>query len=342
MTRPLPLFSPRSPAPRRARRRTLAALALLLGAGPLPAAAASGEIEVPAWLRPHVGDGAGQIAPVVLARARALHARKLRSGETRNPCYMAMDATRPGYTPAGRPNPRFYILCEARHAFRAVSAGHGSGRDLGAADFSNGRRCAANFGNASGSNLTTGGDYLTAETHTTFKGYYPESDGQLAALTRAFVQFDGEGATANARARQIGGHAAVLVRAACRMKDAASPYANDEGYVPVGRLVTYAQGRSNGCTSWTPEDARAIVALVHQDPATLYIYPAAADIAAVRRWVSAGAPRGPRAPYWNASCLHEIGAPRFWSQAELGPVIAGFAQDHPPRPYRPLPICASR
>lgn len=319
------------------------AAALVIGAtGTQPAQAASGVQQLPGWLRAHVGTGEGRIAPVVLQRARALYAEKRATGEVSNPCYMAMDATRPSYTAQGRSDPRFYIICEATRSFSAVSAGHGAGRDLGQlADFSNGRRCAANFGNASDSNLTTGGAYLTAETRTTFRGYYKQG-GKLEALTRAFVQFDGEGATANARKRQIGGHAAVLVRAACRLKDPASPYANDAGYVPVGRLVTYAQGRSNGCTSWSPDDARRIFSILRDDPTTLYIYPEAADIARARGAVGSDGQAAKGAPYWNASCLNEIGTPRFWSEARLGPAIRLYAQTHPRGPARPLPICPGR
>ena len=59
--------------------------------------------------------------------------------------------------------------------------------------------------------LTTGGAYMTGEVITSFKGYY-RSAGKDAALIRSFVQFDGEGDTANARLREIGGHASVLLR----------------------------------------------------------------------------------------------------------------------------------
>ena len=58
------------------------------------------------------------------------------------------------------------------------------------------------------SQLTTGGPYVTAEIRTSFKGYYRTSGGKLVALMRSFVQFDGEGDTANARPRAIGGHPA--------------------------------------------------------------------------------------------------------------------------------------
>ena len=64
--------------------------------------------EIPAWLKAHAGDGEGQIAPVVLQRARALYLQKVSEGAVKNPCYFAMDATRPaGF---GR---RFYMICEA-------------------------------------------------------------------------------------------------------------------------------------------------------------------------------------------------------------------------------------
>ncbi len=49
-------------------------------------ASPAGQPGVPAWLAAHVGEGDGQIAPVVLARARALYQRK----GVRNPCYFAL------------------------------------------------------------------------------------------------------------------------------------------------------------------------------------------------------------------------------------------------------------
>src|SRR6186713_1114824 len=60
------------------------------------------------WLQAHVGEGEGQIAPVVLQRARALYLKKMGEGAVNNSCYFAMDAKRPGGF--GRP---FYVICEA-------------------------------------------------------------------------------------------------------------------------------------------------------------------------------------------------------------------------------------
>ena len=244
----------------------LAVLTALAGASP---SFSAGQPGVPAWLQAHVGEGEGQIAPVVLERARALYQRK----GVRNPCYFAFDATRP-HDLGGGLGRRFYIICEAQGSFRAISAGHGGGRDLdGVADFANGRRCVKNFGNAMGSDLTAGGAYVTGETTASFKGYYRASAAGDAVLMRAFLKFDGEGETGNARERAIGGHPAVLLRGICRRRDPSSPHADPDGYVPFGKLVNYEAGRSDGCTSWSASNAAAIMAMVKDDPTTLYIYP---------------------------------------------------------------------
>src|SRR6476620_4136427 len=214
--------------------------------------------DVPAWLRAHVGEGEGQIAPVVLQRARALYLQQSSEGAVKNPCYFAMDATRPGGFTR-----RFYVICETDQTFRVVPSGHGSGRNLGGiANFANGIQCAKNFSNAMDSKLTTGGAYVTGETITSFKGYYRSGSGKSAAFSRSFVQFDGEGDTANARPRAIGGHPAVLLRGVCLRKNPDSPYANHDGYVPSGKLVDYAGGRSNGCTSWSVSDAGQLIPMM--------------------------------------------------------------------------------
>lgn len=295
---------------------------------------------VPAWLRAHIGTRDGQIAKVVLRRARALYREKVKDGVVRNPCYFAMDATRPNDLGHNRLGRRFYIICEAAHSFRAISAGHGGGRHLrGIANFRNGRTCAKNFSNAMDSKLTDGGAYVTAEIKRSFKGYYRVSSRRKVPFVRPFVQFDGEGETSNARKREIGGHPAVLLRAQCRLKRPRSRYANHDGYVPFGKLVVYAGGRSNGCTSWSPTDIRRIMAIVKRGPTTLYIYPAKADIKAVARAVKAHKSLRRAGLYWNASCLGQIRVPKFWPKRTLGPIIARYKQEHPPAPYRPLPLC---
>jgi hypothetical protein len=290
---------------------------------------------VPAWLDAHVGEGEGQIAPVVLERARALYQRK----GVRNPCYFAMDATRP-HDLGGGLGRRFYVICEAQGSFRAISAGHGGGRDLdGTADFSNGRRCVKNFGNAMDSDLTAGGDYVTADIAAPFKGYYRAAGGGDAVFTRAFLKFDGEGETANARERAIGGHPAVLLRGVCRRRDPGSPHADSDGYVPFGKLVNYEAGRSDGCTSWSPSDAESIMAMVSGNPTTLYIYPESRDIDAVARAVEAGEAPSRAGLYWNAACLKDIGAPRFWRKETLEPILARYRETHPASQPQPAPIC---
>ena len=297
------------------------------------AVAAEQATDIPPWLRAHVGDGEGQITEVVLRRARELYLEKVREGKAKNPCYFAKDATRPAGT--GR---RFYIICEADRSFRAVSSGHGNGRKLSGANFANGIRCAKNFSNAEGSKLTTGGGYWTAETRTSFKGYY-RTGGKRVPLLRSFLQFEGEGDTANARERAIGGHPAVLLRNMCRAKDPKDPYANEEGYVAYGSLLDYSAGRSNGCTSWTPSASEAIFEVLEDKPTTVYIYPESTDIDAVAAAVKAGKSPARAGLYWNASCLREIGAPKFWPKETLEPIIDAYRKAHPPGPERPLPIC---
>jgi hypothetical protein len=43
--------------------------------------------------------------------------------------------------------------------------------------------------------------------------------------------------------------------------------------------------------------------------------------------------------YWNASCLKEIGSPRFWPKENLEPKLAQYEKAHPEPPQRPTPIC---
>ena len=305
-----------------------------------PSFAADQPPDIPAWLRARVGEGEGQIAQVVLQRGHALYFQKVREGLVKNRCYFAMDATRPHDLGDGKAGARFYVICESDRVFHAISAGHGGGRDLkGIADFANGKRCAKNFGNALDSFLMAGGAYVTGETKTSFKGYYRTSANQQAALVRSFVQFDGEGETANARQREIGGHPAALLRHVCLRKDPHSAYADQNGYVPFGELEVYANGRSDGCTSWSPADAGRIVAIMKDNPTTLYIYPQAADIEAVAQAVKNGRPLSSAGLYWNASCLKEIGAPKFWSKEALEPILARYNKDHPKPPQEPPPIC---
>ena len=305
---------------------------------PVPAApaipAAPAVPAAPAWLQAHVGDGDGQISSLVLQRARGFYLQKAREGTVNNPCYFAFDATRPAGS--GR---RFYVICEANSTFRAVPSGHGSGRTLsGIADLSNGVRCAKNFSNAEGSKLTTGGGYVTAELRTSFKGYY-RAGGTYEPLLRSFLQFEGEGVTANARERAIGGHPGMIVSWICRMKYPSSPYADKDGYVPYGKLIDYGAGRSNGCTSWPAPDSEKILALAENKPTTVYIYPEASDIVAVGRAVKAGQSPSRAGLYWNASCLQEIGAPNFWPRETVEPALVAYKKDHPPAPPQPLPIC---
>ena len=305
-----------------------------------PSAATGPQNAIPVWLTAYIGDEDGKISDVVLERARALHQRKTREGTIDNGCYFAMDATRPSLLPNGERGRRFYMICERQRTFRPMSSGYGSGRKLaGIVDFSNGQQCAQNFGNAEDSSLTTGGGYVTAETRDSFKGYYRTASGQELPFVRSFVQFEGQGATSNARERAIGGHQATLLRAQCRRLSPGDPYANDQGYVAFGKLVDYAAGRSNGCTSWSAADDEVILAAVKNEPTTVYIYPEARDIEAVSQAVTSGRSPSEAGTYWNAACLSAIGKPRYWPASKLEPLIARFKASQPVRPATPLPIC---
>lgn len=321
-----------------ARRFMASAMFIVALAGPFTTQATAQSSDIPAWLQRHVGLGDGQIAPVVLERARALYQQKRRQGAVRNPCYLAMDATRPSTAPNGQPGRRFYVICERNKSFRAVSSGYGNGRKLRQANFSNGRQCAKNFSNAEGSKLTTGGSYLTAETRTSFKGYYNQS-GKRRPFHRTFLLYDGEGDTRNARERAIGGHPAVFLKWQCRYKDPQSPYADKDGYVPYGKLVNYTGGRSNGCTTWSQAASREILSLVDGNPTTLYIYPESGDINAVEKAVRAGRSLSSAGLYWDSSCLKAIGAPKFWPLRSLQPIIDDWRDSLPKSEPLVLPIC---
>ncbi len=315
-----------------------AVIIIVTSSGSPRSLAAEQTSEIPAWLQAHVGTGDGKIAEIVLKRARALYRRKVTEGAVKNPCYFAMDATRPSTLRKGRVGRRFYTICETEKSFKATSSGYGNGRKLRRANFSNGRQCAKNFSNAEGSKLTTGGSYVTAETRTSFKGYYRVS-GKRKAFLRTFLLFDGEGDTANARERAIGGHPAVFLRWRCRYKNPKSPYADKKGFVPYGRLVNYTAGRSNGCTTWSPLESKQIIAMVQDNPTTLYIYPESGDIDAVAKAVKKRRSLASAGLYWNSTCLRAIRSPKFWPKETLQPIINAWRESLPPREWRPLPIC---
>ncbi|WP_254447891.1 murein L,D-transpeptidase catalytic domain family protein [Ruegeria arenilitoris] len=318
----------------------LAVVVMILTAstGSLTTPADARSVDIPDWLQKHVGTGDGQIAPIVLDRARALYQKKVRQGLVKNPCYLAKDATRPSTSASGKPGRRFYVICESTKSFRAVSSGYGNGRNLQRANFSNGRQCARNFSNAEGSKLTAGGSYVTAETRTSFKGYYNQS-GMRKPFYRTFLLFDGEGETRNARERAIGGHQAVFLKWQCRFKNPQSPHADDEGYVPYGKLVNYTGGRSNGCTTWSQSASKEILALVEGSPTTLYIYPESSDIDAVAKALKKGRSLSRAGLYWNAACLQAIGTPKFWPKRTLQPIINQWRQSLPKQSPLVLPIC---
>ena len=104
--------------------------------------------------------------------------KKSSEGAVKNPCYFAMDATRPGGF--GR---RFYVICEADRTFRAVPSGHGSGRNVeGVANFANGIQCAKNFSNAMDSKLTTGGALCDGRDGHVVQGLLSQRSGKIRGV----------------------------------------------------------------------------------------------------------------------------------------------------------------
>ena len=272
----------------------------------------------PEWLKPDIGLDKNQIAPVVLERARIHYQNAKAEGRAKNPCYMAMDATRPHDTGDDLPNARFYIICEEQKIFLPVSAGHGGGIQYDDHNFKNGRKCSQFFSNAVSSNLSMGGRYVTDEMYDSKKGFRVDPvTKEETPFSRVFIRWAGEGETSTSLERDIGGHAAEFISPDCYKYQPDSPYADPEGYVMYGEQVSYADGRSNGCTSWTQETTDFVATLVSGKPTSLYIYPESADIQAVRDQLAKKDSSAPM-PYWNEECLKEIGQPQFLSKEEYG------------------------
>lgn len=318
--------------------RSISASLLITSVLGASAATSNTASDIPRWLKKHVGTGSEQIAPVVLTRARGLYFEKRQSGAVTNSCYFAMDATRPSTASNGAALPRFYVICEKSKTFKAVSSGYGNGRKLKRANFANGRQCARHFSNAEGSKLTAGGAYVTAESRTSFKGYYQSGSGQKAFL-RTFLLFDGEGETSNARERAIGGHRAMFLRWQCRMERPQSTHADADGFVPFGKLVDYTSGRSNGCTTWSKPATDEILKIADGTPTTLYIYPSSKDINAVAKAIQRGKSPQQSGLYWHAACLKAIGTPKFWPKRTLQPIINDWRASLPKQPPLELPLC---
>jgi hypothetical protein len=287
-----------------------------------PAHAYESARKIPGWLAAHVGNKEGEIPLVVLERARSHYYSKVSEGKVANPCYTAMDATRPHQVAEGKAERRFFVICERQKSFHAISSGHGSGRKIPDLDPMNDKRCAKHFSNAEGSLLTTGGKYVTGEIYSSFKGLYIDPATRAETeMYRKFIEFHGEGETENSRQRDIGGHAAMQVRNLCLKKRPEHPKVSADGYVVAGEFEEYTDGRSNGCTSWSPADAERMMRLLDRNPTTLYIYPERRDIEAVARAVREGKNPAATGVYWNSDCLREIQEPRFWNKTEFEPLI---------------------
>jgi len=74
------------------------------------------------------------------------------------------------------------------------------------------------------------------------------------------------------------------------------------------------------------------------NPTTLYIYPESRDIEAVAQAVSVRQSLSRAGLYWNAFCLKQIGAPKFWPKEVLEPILARYRKNPEP-PVQSPPVC---
>lgn len=256
--------------------------------------------QAPSWLNVHVGLGKDQIAPVVLERARKSHM----DSKSKNPCYIAMDATIAHATSSeqtdgmGATNNRAYLICEEQKIFFPFSSGHGSGAKIEGLKLGNPRECARNFGNAMGSSLTAGGRFMTGKAHNFYKGEVGVHDGEHKSFCRWFMDFEGVGENSNARDRDLGLHPAVLGKKGCYKVE------NLPGKDEFGQRYYFNQwnyyydGRSNGCISTTDDVSHTIMGIADNKPMSIYIYPEKKDIESLKSPDSQ--------TYWSKECLDKI------------------------------------
>jgi len=143
--------------------------------------------DVPAWLRSHIGEGEGQIAQVVLQRARALYLKRWPQASSKIHAILPWTRRAPrgqigesGFTRSAKLSGRFVRP-------------HGSWQrpqHQGRRDFANGKECAREFRQCAGSYLTTAAPIdARRKPRSKLLSQLRETD---AVLMRSFVQFDGE------------------------------------------------------------------------------------------------------------------------------------------------------
>ena len=280
-----------------------------------------------------------------LQRARARFTSRKASGAIRNPCYFAMDATRPHDLNVGKVGARFYVICESALIVPCLFDGsrrrpqferHRGFRQRKAVR----EKLRQRYGSVP--------DCWWALCNRRDENILPlrlcASAKKDAALIRSFVQFDGEGETANARQREIGRASGTIIAERLSPKGSAQLLRGSRRLRSVratGSLRRLAA--ATAAQSWSPSDAEQIIAVVKDDPTALYIYPEAADIDAVTQNGEVRPVISRQAGlYWNASCLKEIVTPKFWPKEALEPVLAQYAKAHPAPPQRSPPRCKGR
>ena len=167
--------------------------------------------DIPAWLRPNVGEGEGQIAQVVLQRRARASPPKSARGRGQKSLLFCHGRYASPRSADGKLGPRFHVIC-GRPIVRCDSAGHGAAAIQGIVDFANGQAGARRTSAMRWIRRDGRWAYVTAETRTSFKGYYGASAKQDAVLIRCWFSLRAKAKWANARQREIGGHVVQLLR----------------------------------------------------------------------------------------------------------------------------------
>jgi len=118
---------------------------------------------------------------------------------------------------------------------------------------------------------------------------------------------------------------------------------NDAAYLGVARAEKELDIEASYLEPASTEDREAALRLFAARGFDLVIgvgFIFSSDIDAVARAVQAGEAPSRAGLYWNAACLRDIGAPRFWRREALEPIIARWRAAHPPPPPQPPPICS--
>ena len=197
------------------------------------------------------------------------------------------------------------------------------------------------FGNAMDSRLTAGGAYMTGEVKHVFQRLLPrlEQGRGVDPLVRAVCRRRRHRKRQTARHRRASGR---FVAGSMSPEKSAQPVREPRWVRSIWKPRGLRRRPQQRLHQLVAIGRQQIIPMLKDDPTTLYIYPDAADIDAVAQAVKAGRSLPRAGLYWNASCLREIGSPKFWPKETLEPILVQYKKDHPAPPPQPTPICKGR